>query len=208
MSEKKERKDFATMVFTFRSYSPVPFLIAMLVFEQTTVWSIIGGIAIVLLGEFIRLWGVSWAGSETRTTGKVGGSFLIISGPFAFVKNPLYVGNILIYSGMGVMSYALFPWLPIGALIFFIAQYWIIVKREEVYLKEAFGSDYEDYYKKVPRFFPRLTPYRKPEIEQPEFSWQAGFRSERRTLQAISIVTVLLLIKWILRVRLDWDYLN
>lgn len=112
-------KNLAELFFRYRSYTPIPFLIVMIIFENASVSSLISGFIIALIGEAIRLWGVSWAGSETRTTGKVGGTYLIISGPFAYVRNPLYVGNILIYLGLGIMSYALFPYLQIIALLFF-----------------------------------------------------------------------------------------
>ena len=86
--------DIATKIFKYRSYTPIPFVILMLIFENATITSLLIGFVIALFGELIRLWGVSWAGSETRTTGGVGGTYLVISGPFAHVRNPLYVGNI------------------------------------------------------------------------------------------------------------------
>src|SRR5690606_26576030 len=113
------------------------------------IWSLIAGFIIAFFGELIRLWGVSWAGSETRTTGTVGGSFLITSGPFGHVRNPLYVGNILMYTGLGVMSYAVFPWLQIAGFIFFIIQYYYIIKEEEAYLRKTFEGEFEKYVKNV-----------------------------------------------------------
>jgi hypothetical protein len=168
----------------------------MLAFQKATVESLIIGFAITTLGELIRLWGVCYAGSETRTTGKVGGTFLIISGPFAYVKNPLYLGNILMYFGFGIMSLALFPYLQIVALIFFYFQYHVIISREEGYLREQFGEEYSKYYKAVPKLIPTVFPYRNKNLEQPEFNFKAGFRSERRTLQAFAITTLLLLVFW------------
>lgn len=185
-------------IFKYRSYTPVPFLILMLIFENANPPSLIIGFVFALLGELIRLWGVSWAGSETRTTGTVGGVFLIISGPFAYVRNPLYVGNILMYLGIGIMSFALFPYLQIAALFFFSFQYYVIVKEEESYLKKTYGKDYEEYSRNVSRFLPRLTPY-KAEIKQPPFSFSAGLRSEKRTLQAFTLVIIVILVKWYLR---------
>ena len=132
--------NIATKIFKYRSYTPIPFLLLMLIFENASVITLLIGFVIALIGESIRLWGVSWAGSETRTTGGVGGSFLVISGPFAHVRNPLYVGNILLYFGLGVMSWALFPYLQIIAIIFFIVQYHFIVKEEESYLIKTFSQ--------------------------------------------------------------------
>jgi protein-S-isoprenylcysteine O-methyltransferase Ste14 len=186
----------ASKIFKYRSYTPVPFLIVMLLFQRANVWSLILGFIIAVFGEFMRLWGVGWAGSETRTTGAVGGTFLIISGPFGHLRNPLYFGNILLYLGIGIMSYALFPYLQIVALIFFAFQYYFIVKEEEGYLITAFGREYEEYVKNVPRFIPRLSSYKNAGVKQPPFNLKAGFRSERRTLQAFAFVTVTLIVLW------------
>lgn len=192
-------KDFSSLLFKYRSYTPIPFLVLMLIFQESSIWTIIIGFLIALLGELIRFWGVSWAGSETRTTGSVGGTFLIISGPFAYVRNPLYVGNILIYLGLGIMSFAWFPYLQIVAIFFFLLQYYLIVKKEEGYLKERFQEEYKIYCENVPPFFPRLTPYKNKSITQPPFSAAAGLRSETRSLQAFLGVSLLLIILWLIR---------
>lgn len=191
----------AKKFFNYRSYTPIPFLILMLVFENATITTLITGFIIALFGELIRLWGVGWAGSETRTTGGVGGTYLIISGPFAFVRNPLYVGNILMYTGLGVMSYALFPYLQIIAILFFILQYHLIVKEEESFLEKKFGEAYKKYLENVPRFIPRLTPYKIDGVEQPPFKLNMGLKSETRTLQAFGSVALLIIIKWYFRVN-------
>ena len=157
------------------------------------------GFGLALSGELIRLWGVSWAGSETRTTGTVGGTFLIISGPFAFVRNPLYVGNVLIYLGLGIMSFAWFPYLQVVAILFFLFQYYLIVKEEEKYLVEKFGEAYKDYCRNVPAFFPCLIPYRNSNVVQPPFNIKAGLRSETRSMQAFLGIALLLIILWLIR---------
>lgn len=190
--------NIATKIFKYRSYTPIPFLILMLIYENATVTSLAVGFAIAFIGELIRLWGVSWAGSETRTTGGVGGSFLVISGPFAHVRNPLYVGNILMYLGLGIMSMSLFPYLQIIAILFFIMQYLFIVKEEEEFLKIKFSSDYKKYLENVPRFGWRLKPYKVESILQPEFILSKGLKSETRTLQAFGTAALLIIIKWYL----------
>jgi len=190
--------DIATKIFKYRSYTPIPFVILMLIFENATITSLIIGFVIAVSGELIRLWGVSWAGSETRTTGGVGGTYLVISGPFAHVRNPLYVGNILMYLGLGIMSMSLFPYLQIVAILFFIMQYQFIVKEEEGFLIKKFGNDYQKYLQNVPRFFPRVTKYKDASIPQPNYSLSAGLKSETRTLQAFGTVAMLIVIKWYL----------
>lgn len=190
--------NIATKIFKYRSYTPIPFLVLMLVFENASPASLIIGFLVALMGELLRLWGVSWAGSETRTTGGVGGTFLVISGPFAHVRNPLYVGNILMYLGLGIMSMALFPYLQIVAIIFFIFQYHFIVKEEEEFLKTKFKDEYLRYLQNVPRFGWRFFPYKDNSIPQPEFILTKGLNSETRTLQAFIITALLIIIKWYL----------
>ncbi|MFZ2325265.1 MAG: methyltransferase [Ignavibacteriaceae bacterium] len=189
----------ATKIFKYRSYTPVPFVLLMLVFENASAVSLIVGFIVALPGESLRLWGVSWAGSETRTTGGVGGSFLVISGPFAHIRNPLYAGNILMYSGLGIMSWALFPYLQIVAIIFFDVQYHFIVNEEEEYLIKTYTADYKKYVDNVPRFSWRFSAYKDNLISQPEFILRKGLKSETRTLQAFGSVAVLILINWYLR---------
>jgi protein-S-isoprenylcysteine O-methyltransferase Ste14 len=169
----------------------------MVVFAQPTLTSLLAGFAVSALGEFLRAWGVFYVGSETRVTGDVGASKLVTSGPFAFVRNPLYVGNILIYLGIGIMSLALFPWLQIVALIWFFFQYTMIVIEEENFLRDKFGQEYADYCAKVPRFLFRLTPYRS--WHPVDIDWKAGWQSETRTLQAFFIATLILIIIWIVQ---------
>jgi protein-S-isoprenylcysteine O-methyltransferase Ste14 len=169
----------------------------MVIFQAATPITLASGFVVVLLGEFIRISGVSYAGSETRTTGSVGGSFLVVSGGFAYVRNPLYLGNILIYLGVGIMSWALFPYLQIVALVFFYIQYKLIIDEEEGYLKKTYGEQYQNYLKNVPRLFPRFTPYKNPGIEQPKKDVKAALKSERRTLQAILTVIIILLVVYL-----------
>lgn len=190
--------NFATKFFKYRSYTPIPFLIVMLIFQKATLESMIIGFLISLIGEGFRLWGVSVAGSETRTTGGVGGSFLVVTGAFAHVRNPLYVGNILLYLGIGIMSMALFPYLQIVALVFFYIQYKFIIDEEEKYLEKTFGAQYDDFRNNVPRLIPRLTAYKNPGVEQPEYKIKKGLKSETRTLQAFAFVTVLLIVLYII----------
>jgi len=191
--------DIRLKIFEYRSYTPIPFIILMVVFAEPTMTTLVVGFAIALLGEAIRFWGVSIVGSETRTTGAVGATNLITDGPFGYVRNPLYAGNILLYVGCGIMSNALVPWLQIIALVWFVIQYQLIVSREEEHLRQAFGEEYRRYVQNVPRFFPRFTEYigehsfhRKPEFRR-------GIQSEMRTLQAFVSVVVLILARYYFR---------
>lgn len=187
------------MLFRYRGYIPIPFLVAMIVFAQPTTTTMIVGGVLAVLGEGCRFWGVAFAGSLTRVTGSVGAPEVIVSGPFAHVRNPLYVGNITTYVGIGIMANALFPWLVVGAFFWFIFQYTMIVLLEEDFLQNHFGEPYLAFKKNVPRFLPRCTPYRPAvEVTQPP-RWGEAVRSERRTFQALALVMAIVIARWVVR---------
>jgi protein-S-isoprenylcysteine O-methyltransferase Ste14 len=188
--------DIRQTLFQYRSYTPFPFLFAMVLFARPIVPTLLAGLVLTLLGESIRFWGVAYAGSLTRVTGSVGAPEVVIAGPFSYVRNPLYIGNILMYTGVGVMSNALTPWLVLTALVYFSIQYSLIVSLEEEFLEKEFGEGYLEFKKNVPRFLPRLQPYKHPNQEHQKPNWQEGVRSERRTFQAIVLVMLLLLLIW------------
>lgn len=186
--------DFRTSLFRLRSFTPVPLIVLMLIFARPSAASFLWGLPLAAAGEFLRLWGVSIVGSETRVTGAVGATQLITTGPFAHVRNPLYVGNLLLYTGMGIMSYALFPWLQAVALGYFFLQYRLIVSLEEEFLTGRFGESFERYRVAVPRFVPTFRKYRGEEGQQ-ALSWRRGMRSEKRTFQAIVLLTAALVLR-------------
>jgi protein-S-isoprenylcysteine O-methyltransferase Ste14 len=194
---EKNDNDIRRQIFKYRSYTPIPFLLVMVWFARPTVLSMVVGFAVIFTGELIRFWGVSIVGAETRTTGAVGGTFLITNGPFSYVRNPLYVGNMMLYAGVGIMSMALFPWMLLVAISWFYLQYYLIVTREEEYLAATFGGEFEEYRKNVRRFVPRLTPYMSARPAAKTVDPSEGLSSERRTLQAIGLVFALVVAKYI-----------
>jgi protein-S-isoprenylcysteine O-methyltransferase Ste14 len=192
----KKSADWRKLLFTYRSYTPIPFLLVMLVFARPTGTSMIIGFLLALSGESIRFWGVSYAGSETRTTGAVGGTQLVTSGPYAYLRNPLYLGNILLYIGIGVMSNALMPYLPLVALLYFVFQYTGIVSLEEEYLARTF-SNWEEYRTHVGRFLPAIRSFKGGNRLEPDF--RRALRSERSSLIALSSISLILILLYFFR---------
>ncbi len=78
-------------------------------------------------------------------------------------------------------------------------QYHFIILEEEKFLKEKFGEAYKKYFKNVPRFILRFTPYEDAALEQPPYNPKAGVKSEKRTLQAFSLVSLIIVIIWIVQ---------
>ncbi|MCX7833891.1 MAG: isoprenylcysteine carboxylmethyltransferase family protein [Ignavibacteria bacterium] len=195
-------KKIGKFLFTNRSYTPIPFFFISIFFINPTYKSIIIGLILVVLGEIIRIWAVSYAGSETRATAEVTGSVLVTQGPFAIIRNPLYQANIIIYTGIGLMTNSLFPYLQIIGIVYFLFQYYCIILVEEDYLEKQFGESYLEYKKNVGRFiflFKKVPLKIKSNIK---FDLKKGLQSESKTLLAIAFITFIILIIFILEIRI------
>ncbi len=169
----------------------------MVAFAKPVILTFVVGAVVLALGELTRFWGVAYAGALTRVTGGVGAPSLVVAGPFGYVRNPLYVGNILMYVGIGIMASALNPWLVIAAAVYFVFQYSMIVSLEEEFLGKEFGSVYKEYRSHVPRFFPRLRAWRPVNGADQRPDWKGAVKSEKRTFQAILLVSTLIVVRWI-----------
>ena len=183
-------------LFRYRGYTPIPFLLVVVIFARPTPLSLAIGLAGVLLGESLRFWGVAYAGPLTRVTGNVGAPELVVAGPFAFVRNPLYVGNMIMYVSVGIMANALMPWLVVVAAVYFYFQYAMIVSLEEEFLVKRFEGEYRVYTRAVPRFLPAFRSFRPARAVDQRPDWKGGLRSERRTLQAVGLVVIILIVRW------------
>jgi protein-S-isoprenylcysteine O-methyltransferase Ste14 len=149
------------------------------------------GIAFVVTGELLRLWAVRHIGVISRTRSERLGP-LVATGPFAIVRNPLYIGNALLWIGFTVS--AGLPWLVPFVGVLLGAEYHAIVRWEEGLLDARMGDDYRKYASVVPRWFPRHLELRTSGV-QGGFSWRETFFSERGTLMAIAAGYLLLWVK-------------
>ncbi len=195
-------KTIGHFLFKNRSYTPLPFVFLIILFADPTLLSIISGIILVITGEVIRLWAVSYAGSETRTTGSVGGSQLVTQGPYSITRNPLYVGNVIIYIGVGIMSNAIFPYLQILGFIYFLFQYYAIIISEEDYLRQTFTDKFIIYEKTVGRLFPKFKKVPEEINSNIKPSLTDGLNSEKRTFNSIVIITLIILIIYYFKIRI------
>ena len=186
--------DVRQFFFKNRSYTPLPLAFAIIFFADPSGSAIIFGFILVLVGEIIRLNGVHHAGGATRTR-TVGAPALCTSGPFGYVRNPLYLGNIIIYAGVVLMAGGPFMWQLLGITVaFFFLQYGLIISLEEEILKGKFGDEYRLYLTTVPRFIPRTTSWSGQNKTSPT-TWQKTFRTERRTFQVAAIFFIFIVAK-------------
>jgi hypothetical protein len=108
---------------------------------------------------------------------------LVTYGIFGWMRNPLYVGNFLIWIGFTVISGVLW-FLPIAVLLF-AAEYTLIVRYEEGVLESIFGDEYLAYKSRTPRWLPRPPAAR----ESGEHDWSEAWRSEISTFLQYAVIT-------------------
>ena len=186
--------DIRDFFFRNRGYIPIPLAIIILTFASLKIELLPIGVILVVTGELLRLNGVRYAGGETRTL-KVGASALCSSGPFAYLRNPLYFGNVIIYAGMVFIAGGEFVWILLPAtLTFFFLEYGLIISLEEETLRQKFNEEYGEYLSMVPRLIPRVTPW-KGGSETVPMTIEKTLLTEKRTLQIIGGFILLLILR-------------
>jgi protein-S-isoprenylcysteine O-methyltransferase Ste14 len=135
--------------------------VALAVFGKPSRGSIAAGVPLALAGEALRCWAVGYSGVTTRSD-TVTAPRLTTAGPYAYVRNPLYVGNFITALGFTIAFTGATPpgrrmWLGVAGLGTMLAVYAAIVPLEEAYLRETFGADFEAYAERVPPVIPRTT---------------------------------------------------
>jgi protein-S-isoprenylcysteine O-methyltransferase Ste14 len=134
-----------------RSRVPLGFVFAAAYFWfADPAWvSLASGFAVAALGVLVR----------ALASGHISkNAALATTGPYAYTRNPLYLGSIIIAFGFIVAARNL--WIGIAALAMFAFIYLPVITAEEKYLRSAFPG-YDRYASEVPRFLPRLTRYRE-----------------------------------------------
>jgi protein-S-isoprenylcysteine O-methyltransferase Ste14 len=105
----------------------------------------IAGILIVFSG-YLAFSGLGIVFGEVRETPSV-----IRKGVFKMVRHPMYLGAVLTYIGLFLLTMSL---LSLGVIVIILIFYNIIARHEELLLTEKYGTDYEKYMQSVPRWFP------------------------------------------------------
>ena len=141
------------------------------------------------------MWAVGYAGGSTRTRTLGAARDLVTTGPYAHVRNPLYLGNLLL--SLGICVVANVYWMIAVLIIGFVIQYTPIIRSEETYLMGVSGDRYRAYCTSVPRLIPHLRPYAEPSNH--DFLLLRAIKSEKRTLTAIACVLTLIAARSLLR---------
>ena len=117
------------------------------------------GLALLFCGMLLR---ISSRGYKSEHS--AGGIFLVQGGPYTLVRNPMYLGILLIGAGVILSCFKL--WLLLIFLIVLVARYLTLVFKEEKLLLSAFGQEYALYCSRIPRLFPRPQDLLKKDISR------------------------------------------
>jgi protein-S-isoprenylcysteine O-methyltransferase Ste14 len=126
-------------------------------------WVQIPGVVVVFLGAILVL--VCGAMLSTRGIGTLHGAewFMprefVATGPFRFVRNPMSLGGVVLMTGIA-LSHRSAVGLVLAAGLFLVFHL-VVVRLEEPGLEKRFGDSYREYRRNVPRWVPRITPWKR-----------------------------------------------
>jgi protein-S-isoprenylcysteine O-methyltransferase Ste14 len=113
---------------------------------------------------------------------------LAVSGPYAFTRNPLYLGSVLLATGFSVASHS---WKSTLLLAAYLAIFYpVVIRREQAELKTLYGPAFEEYASQVPAFWPRLSPAM---ASSERFSWPL-YRQNREYEAAIGVAVAMVIL--------------
>ena len=165
-------------------------------FGAHVIAGVIVSLLLVLAGLLLRAWAAGCAGGHTRLA-TIEAPRLSTGGPFAYVRNPIYLASVIL--GIGMVGLLGDPWMLALCIGVFVFLYTAIVPAEERFLRGQFGAAYERYCAHVPRLLPRLRPW--PEAEPRPFDRAATVGDARLALILVAIYAGLRGAAWL---RMSW----
>lgn len=143
--------------------------------DKTGFWL---GAVVAVVGEMIQVWAASHLHKDEHLT---------VSGPYSYVRNPMYIGRFIL--GLGFFLMTRNPYLIVGYIVLFAIYAHLRVSREERRLKQIFAPDYQHYCSEVRRWIPSLKPYSRSENRRA--SW-AQVCANHEQINLIGLLLVLL----------------
>jgi len=151
------------------------------------------GVMVTLTGQTVRALTIGLVyikrGGKNR---KIYAEGLVKEGIFAHCRNPLYLGNILIITGLGIVAHS-FLFTLIG-IPMFIFLYLAIIRAEEHFLASKFGQEYIEYCRNVNRFIPKFSGIGKT-LKGMKFRWKRLIVKEYGTTYVWIICVILLIMR-------------
>lgn len=144
------------------------FAILFIVAARPTATSLAAGAAVAAVGLLIR----AWASGHIRK-----GQELAVTGPYAYTRNPLYLGSFIL--GIGFTAATAVWWLGLVFAALFLSIYLPVMRIEASDVREAFPDEYAAYAAAVPMFVPRLVPWKSKNK-----AWDSGLYLKHREYEA------------------------
>jgi len=163
------------------------FIIAVVyfIFARPDRYSLTAGVPVAVVGLALR----AWACGHLRKSAE-----LDVSGPYAYTRNPLYLGTVIITIGFGVASGVW--WLFAVALLYILSIYLPVMDVEAYELEKRLGEEFTEYARNVPLLFPRLSPWKKSDRK---FDFQLYLKNgEYQAAIGIVAATLILMAKAVL----------
>ena len=179
-----------------RARVPLGFVVAalFLIFARPTWTSLAWGLVLVVPGLWLRGYAAGYVKKNAELTR---------TGPYAYTRNPLYLGSMSIAAGFAVAAGRW--WLVVLLIAMFLAIYLPTIFSEEEFLRSAFPQ-FEEYARRVPRLLPRLTPARFADTEHGIGRFSAErYRHHREynaSIGAAALYVALILRMWLYRAHI------
>ncbi len=135
---------------TWRNIGLLIIVFLLYYYARPTKLSFVVGGFMVILGELIRLWAAGYLMKNKK---------LVVVGPYAYIRDPLYLGSLLILSGLSVTAR---NWYILALVLVAFFGFYLPrkIKIETARLENIFGEEYREYKNNVRSIIPRLTPFR------------------------------------------------
>jgi hypothetical protein len=167
-----------------------PLAIAVLAFSQPTPRSISLGALVGAAGLCLRAYAAGYLHKQ---------EVLSVTGPYAYTRNPLYLGSAMLALGAGIATHS---WTSACILVLYFAVFYsAVMRREAKELHLRHGTSFEEYARTVPLFLPRLTPAKLPGNSAGSFSL-AQYRKNHEWQAAAGFLLLLFALVAIWRMRL------
>ena len=130
---------------------------------------IVSVVAVVLgfTGLWLRVWGVGMISAETMVSMKISTDRLVTGGVYGLVRNPLYLGDLLLFLGYSVL---LTPSVGAAFMTFHIVRTLRLIRFEEATMASRYGAAFAEYVRQVPRLLPRIMAPPPASVD-----WREGF---------------------------------
>ncbi|MBI3360042.1 MAG: isoprenylcysteine carboxylmethyltransferase family protein [Chloroflexi bacterium] len=129
-------------------------------------------LGIAIAAQIFRTWAAGFVGTTARGR-ETHAEALLTAGPYAYVRNPMYLGILILVTATAAMSGLWYA--PFIAWTIYTFVYSHVIPYEEAYLRERFGEEYEAYCRAVPRLMPTMRGYPK---RQGVFRLREGLTNE------------------------------